>query len=95
MLAPHCTTPDELGWSFTSRRTWSSRWDQATARGLTDEEVYLVGIGRDFYDCDGRDLHLSPRNDPTRVFCLCWHHHHGCFDQGYITTVGLLKAEET
>jgi hypothetical protein len=40
-----------------------------------------------------RDLHLSPCNDPTRVFCLCWHHHQGCYDQGYITTGDLLRAE--
>jgi len=38
------------------------------------------------------DLHLSPRNDPTRVFRLCWHHHHGCYDQGYISTVELLET---
>jgi hypothetical protein len=40
-----------------------------------------------------RDLDLSPRKDPTRVFCLCWHHHHGCYDQGYISTRELLEAE--
>jgi hypothetical protein len=40
-----------------------------------------------------RDRHLSPCNDATRVFCLCWHHHHGCYDQGYISTVELLRAE--
>jgi hypothetical protein len=40
-----------------------------------------------------RDLHLSPRRDPTRVFCLCWNHHHGCYDQGYISTMELLEAE--
>jgi hypothetical protein len=40
-----------------------------------------------------RDLDLSPRKDPTRVFCLCWHHHHGCYDQGYISTSELLEAE--
>jgi hypothetical protein len=41
-----------------------------------------------------RDLHLSVPRDATRVFCLCWHHHHGCYDQGYISTAELLKAEE-
>jgi hypothetical protein len=41
-----------------------------------------------------RDLQLSPRNDPTRVFCLCWQHHHGGYDQGYISTIELLWAEE-
>jgi hypothetical protein len=41
-----------------------------------------------------RDLHLSPQNDPMRVFCLCGHHHHGCYDQGYISTMELLQAEE-
>jgi hypothetical protein len=41
-----------------------------------------------------RDLHLSLRNDPTRVFCLCGHHHHGGYDQGYISTIELLRAEE-
>jgi hypothetical protein len=40
-----------------------------------------------------RDLDWSPRGDPTRVFCLCWHHHHGCYDQGYISTRQLLEAE--
>jgi hypothetical protein len=41
-----------------------------------------------------RDLHLSPHQHATRVFCLCWHHHHGCYDQGYISTLDLLRAEE-
>ena len=41
-----------------------------------------------------RDLHLSPRNDPSGVFCLVWHHHHGGYDQGYISTMELLQAEE-
>jgi hypothetical protein len=41
-----------------------------------------------------RDLHLSPHQDATRVFCLCWHHHHGCYDQGYISILELLRAEE-
>jgi hypothetical protein len=40
-----------------------------------------------------RDLDWSPLKDPTRVFCLCWHHHHGCYDQGYISTKELLEAE--
>ena len=107
------------------------------SRRLTEEETYLVGIDRHFYDWDGRpmyiraaanrgpqlrrrgateacivcgipalpgttafahihwrDIHLSPCSDPTRVFCLCWHHHHGCYDQGYLTTIDLLRAEE-
>lgn len=42
-----------------------------------------------------RDLHLSPMRDPTRVFCLCWLHHHGFYDQGYISTMQLLEAEAT
>jgi hypothetical protein len=37
---------------------------------------------------------LSPRHDPTRGFRLCWHHHHGCYDQGYISTMNLLKVED-
>jgi hypothetical protein len=41
-----------------------------------------------------RDLHLSPDRDATRVFRLCWHHHHGCYDQGYISILELLRAEE-
>jgi hypothetical protein len=40
-----------------------------------------------------RDLHLSPDGDEQRVFRLCWHHHHGCYDQGYISTAELLRAE--
>ena len=40
-----------------------------------------------------RDLVLSPLGDPTRVFCLCWHHHHGCYDQGHISIFELLQAE--
>jgi hypothetical protein len=47
-----------------------------------------------FAHIHGRDLHLAPCNDSTRVFCLCWHHHHGCYDQSYISTVALLQAEE-
>ncbi len=39
------------------------------------------------------DLDLSPDADETRVFRLCWHHHHGCYDQGYISTLVLLEAE--
>jgi hypothetical protein len=115
----------------------SDVWGKPAIPELTDEEVYLVGIERDFRDLNGRrmyirvqanrgsqlrrigaaeacivcgmpalpgvtafahihmrDLHLSPCNDATRVFCLCWHHHHGCYDQGYISTVELLRAEE-
>jgi hypothetical protein len=41
-----------------------------------------------------RDLHLSVPRDATRVFCLCWHRHHGCYDQSYISTAEPLKAEE-
>jgi hypothetical protein len=41
----------------------------------------------------GRDLHLSPRRDATRVFRLCWQQHHGCYDQDYISTLELLRAE--
>jgi hypothetical protein len=41
-----------------------------------------------------RDLHLSPSQDATRVFRLSWHHHDGCYDQGYISTIELLRAEE-
>ena len=40
-----------------------------------------------------RDLHLSPEGDEQRVFRLCWHHHHGCYDQGYLSTTELLRAE--
>ena len=29
-----------------------------------------------------------------RVFCLCWTHHYGFYDQGYITTSDLLCAED-
>ena len=29
-----------------------------------------------------------------RVFCLCWIHHYGFYDQGYITTADLLCAED-
>lgn len=47
-----------------------------------------------FAHIHGRDLDLSPSRDPTRVFCLCWQHHHGCYDQGYISTEELLQAEE-
>jgi hypothetical protein len=41
-----------------------------------------------------QDLALLPVSDASRVFCLCWHHHHGCYDQGYISTLELLQAEE-
>jgi hypothetical protein len=43
--------------------------------------------------CWGCRLNWSPLKDPTRVFCLCWHHHHGCYDQGYISTRQILEAE--
>ncbi len=33
-------------------------------------------------------------NSPDRVFRLCWTHHHGFYDQGYISTVELLDAED-
>jgi hypothetical protein len=29
-----------------------------------------------------QDLTLSPDGNPSRVFRLCWHQHHGCYDQG-------------
>jgi hypothetical protein len=41
-----------------------------------------------------RDLAFLPNRDPTRVFCLCWQHHHAGYDQGYISTVELLEAED-
>jgi hypothetical protein len=28
------------------------------------------------------------------VFCLCWQHHHGLYDQGYVSTDLLLQAEQ-
>ena len=41
-----------------------------------------------------RDLALAPGSDRRRVFRLCWQHHHGGYDQGYLTTPELLGAEE-
>jgi hypothetical protein len=132
---------DEVGLHNAS----SSRFDRVDVDGaskpakrkLTDEELYLVGYGRDLLGLQGepmyfraranrgsqlrriratdhcivcgmpalpgvtafahihmRDLHLSPHQDATRVLRLCWHHHHGCYDQGYISTLELLRAEE-
>jgi hypothetical protein len=40
-----------------------------------------------------RDTHLSPYGDERRVFRLCWGHHHGGYDQNWISTEELLEAE--
>jgi hypothetical protein len=79
-------------------RATANRGSQLRRRGAT-EACIVCGIPAlpgttAFAHIHRHDLHLSPCNDPTRVFCLCWHHHHGCYDQGYIATIELLKAEE-
>jgi hypothetical protein len=79
-------------------RAAANRGPQLRRRGAT-EACIVCGIPAlpgttAFAHIHWRDVHLSPRSDPTRVFCLCWHHHHGCYDQGYIITIGLLRAEE-
>ena len=40
-----------------------------------------------------RDTHLSLYGDERRVFRLCWGHHHGGYDQNWISTEELLEAE--
>lgn len=62
--------------------------DHCIVCGLPDHGGVLA-----FAHIHSKDLHFSPRNDPTRVFRLCWHHHHGCYDQNYISTLELLEAE--
>jgi hypothetical protein len=100
------------------RKDSDAKGELAT-KELTAEEVFLVGLERDFRDPNGRrmyirvqanrgsqlrrigateacivcgmpglpgvtafahihirDQHLSPCNDATRVFCLCWHCRH-------------------
>jgi hypothetical protein len=80
-------------------RTRAKRGSQLRRIGAMDHRVVcgmppLPGVTA-FAHIHMRDQHLSPCNDATRVFCLCWHHHHGCYDQGYISTVELLRAEQT
>jgi hypothetical protein len=80
-------------------RASANRGAQLRRIGATDHCIVcgmpaLPGVTA-FAHIHMRDLHLSPCRDPTRVFCLCWHHHHGCYDQGYISTLELLRAEET
>jgi len=79
-------------------RARANRGAQLRRLGATDHCIFcgipaLPGVTA-FAQIHRRDLRLSPRWDATRVFCLCWHHHHGCYDQGYISTLGLLRAEE-
>jgi hypothetical protein len=79
-------------------RVSANRGSQLRRIGAVDNCIVcgmpaLPGVAT-FAHIHARDLHLSPRNDPSRVFCLCWHHHHGCYDQGYISTMELLQAEE-
>ena len=62
--------------------------DHCIVCGIPDRRSVLA-----FAHIHSDDLHLSPCKDPTRVFRLCWHHHHGCYDQSYISTEELLKAE--
>ena len=78
-------------------RVSANRGSQLRRIGATDNCI-LCGIPAlpgvvAFAHIHMRDLELSPAMDPTRVFCLCWHHHHGCSDQGYISTIELLEAE--
>jgi hypothetical protein len=79
-------------------RVSANRGSQLRRIGATDHCIVcgmpaLPGVTA-FARIHMRDLHLSPRQDATRVFHLCWHHHHGCYDQGYISTLELLRAEE-
>jgi hypothetical protein len=79
-------------------RASAKRGSQLRRRGAIEACVFcgipaLPGTTA-FAHIHRHDLHLSPYNDSTRVFCLCWHHHHGCYDQGYIATIELLRAEE-
>jgi hypothetical protein len=79
-------------------RARAKRGSQLRRLGATDHCIIcgmpaLPGVTA-FAHIHMRDLHLSPQQDPTRVFRLCWHHHHGCYDQGYISTLELLRAEE-
>jgi hypothetical protein len=76
-------------------RTSANRGSQLRRAGATEACIFcgmpaLPGTTA-FAHIHWRDLHLSPYQDPTRVFCLCWHHHHGW---GYIATIELLRAEE-
>jgi len=87
---------DPNGWPM-YRRVPVNRGSQLRRVGAT-EACIVCGMPRlpgvtAFAHIHMRDLHLSPCNDATRVFCLCWQHHHGCYDQGYISTVELLRAE--
>jgi hypothetical protein len=78
-------------------RVSANRGSQLRRIGASDNCIIcgipaLPGVAA-FAHIHMRDLDLSPSGDPTRVFCLCWHHHHGCYDQGYISTMELLEAE--
>jgi hypothetical protein len=78
-------------------RVCAKRGSQLRRIGATDHCIVcgmpaLPGVAA-FAHIHMRDLVLSPAGDPTRVFCLRWHHHHGCYDQGYISTMKLLQAE--
>jgi hypothetical protein len=79
-------------------RARAKRGSQLRRIGAPDHSIFcgmpaLPGVTA-FTHIHMRDLHLSPRRDARRVFCLCWHHHHGCYDQGYISTLELMRAEE-
>jgi len=41
-----------------------------------------------------RDLRLSPDGSKKRAFRLCWFHHHGWYDQDYISTKELIEKED-
>ena len=70
------------------------RFSLSMAGAGSNERGSLEAADLTFAHIHQCDSPSSPRNDPTRVSCLCWHHHHGYYDQGYISTMELRQAEE-
>jgi len=63
------------------------------AEGASTHCVYCGRRPVTFAHIHEEDLHSSPNRDWRRVFCLCGHHHNGCYAQYTLSTEELLEAE--
>jgi hypothetical protein len=72
--------------------------DQLRRIGATDACIWCgmpdVGGTLTWAHIHPKDRALASEGDLARVFRLCWQHHHGAYDQGYISTAELIAAED-
>jgi hypothetical protein len=97
LIGYHCNFRNQGGTPM-YERVRGKRGSRELRRSGASEACICCGLpdipgSLTFAHIHSHDAQLSPRKDPTRVFCLCWTHHHGFYDQGYISTLKLLELE--